>query len=129
MENLYRYRTYIHSVYDGDSITDAELDLGMNISIRRPIRLYGVDTPELRKEQLEAGRVVRDFVRDLILDKWVIIKTFKDEEGKYGRLLADIDIEGMMLSDILLEKGYAKVYFGGTKEKWTNEELYKITKS
>ena len=132
---MYEYKAKIISVYDGDGAFDALIDLGMKITIERPIRLNGVDTPEIRGEQHDAGIVVRDYVRSLILGKEVLIYTYKDHSGKYGRLLADImvKIDGysgwQYLSDLLINKGYAKPYNGGKKEEWDKEELDYIVKS
>ena len=129
---MYEYKAKILSVYDGDGVYDAQVDMGMNLFQRKDIRLYGVDTPEMRGEQREAGIVVRDFVRELILNEDVVIHTYHDKTGKYGRLLADIHIisdDGLDykdLSDILLEKGYAKVYTGGKKLEWDDTEIDKI---
>ena len=120
---MYEYKAKIESVYDGDGSFDAIIDLGLNIFIKRKVRLYGVDTPEMRGEQYQAAKVVRDYVRELILNKDVTIKTKKDKSGKYGRLLACIEIDDIDLSTRLIELGYAKEYLGGTKEDWTKEEL------
>ena len=96
----------------------------MKIYMDKQVRLYGVDTPELRGKQKLAGRKVRDFVRASILDKEVILYTHRDKSGKYGRLLADIKFDNKKdLSKLLIKKGYAKAYFGGKKEPWTQEEL------
>ena len=129
---MYEYKAKILSVYDGDGSFDAIIDLGMKITMERKIRLAGVDTPEMRGEQKIAGKIVRDFVRSLILNKEVTIKTHKDESGKYGRLLADIEIEPISihtvsdLGRLLVLMGHAKPYDGGKKELWTKEELDEI---
>ena len=120
----YKYLAKITSVYDGDGSYDSVIDLGMKMYMQKQVRLYGVDTPELRGNHKEAGRKVRDFVRELILDKEVILYTQRDKSGKYGRLLADIKLsDGTDLSKLLLDKKYAKVYLGGKKELWTQDEL------
>ena len=55
------------------------------------IRLYGIDTPELRGEEKEAGLEAK-----AALMKWLPIgsefelKTWKDSKGKYGRWLGTI---------------------------------------
>jgi len=126
---MYEYHAKITSVYDGDGAFGAEIDLGLGIIIKRKIRLYGVDAPEMKTFQYSAGKVVRDLVRKLILDKKIIIRTKKDASGKYGRLLADIIIDDKDLSELLLSKGYVKPYFGGTKTPWTPQELLAIEKS
>jgi len=123
-EFQFKYLAQVCSVYDGDGVYDCRIDMGMKFFVEKQVRLYGVDTPELRGDQKIAGRVVRDFVRECILDKQVILYTQKDKSGKYGRLLADVKFDnGKDLATLLLEKGYAKEYFGGKKEPWTQEEL------
>ncbi len=106
---LYTYKARIIDVYDGDSVT-AVLDLGLHIKVEVKLRLYGIDTPELRGEEREKGLAARDFLRYLILDRDVIIHTIKDKTGKFGRLLAKIYIDEVNINKLLIEKGYAEVY-------------------
>ncbi|MAP79937.1 MAG: nuclease [Aequorivita sp.] len=73
-------------------------------------RLYGIDTPELRGEEREEGLKVRDIVREMILDKDVIINSYKDKQEKYGRYLANIIIDDIDLNVWLVENGHAKEY-------------------
>ncbi|MHA2039470.1 MAG: thermonuclease family protein [Promethearchaeota archaeon] len=112
--DLYFYKGFVCGVYDGDTLT-VSLDLGIEISKKIKVRLLGVDTPELRLEEREEGLKVRDYVRGLVLQKEVLIKTYKDKTGKYGRYLAEIFIEQedgtyLNLSAHLLELGFAKPY-------------------
>ena len=102
MDDLIRpfvYRCRILGWYDGDSPT-VDIDLGFNHwMLNQKVRLYGVNTPELRGEERSEGLEVRDLVR-----KWApagsdaIIRTHKDEQGKYGRWLAEIFMPGEMTS-------------------------------
>jgi len=128
---MYEYNAVIDSIYDGDGSFGSVVDLGMGIYLHKKIRLFGVDTPEMRGEQHDAGQVVRDFVRKLALGKKVVIKTQKDATGKYGRLLAEISIEyngeHIDLSELLVQQGFAKRYYGGKKELWTPQELLLIS--
>lgn len=121
--NLYSYKAKILSVYDGDGVYTADIDLGIGISMRKHLRLYGVDCPELRGIQRNAGIIVRDYVRSVILNQDVVIKTYKDKSGKYGRLLCDVYFHEHCLSEVLIGLSYAQPYFGGTKEPWTTEKL------
>lgn len=43
------------------------------------------------------------------------IRDGKQFKEKWGRLLADVYVDGKLLSHQLLDKGLAKLYFGGTK--------------
>ena len=74
------------------------------------LRLYGIDTPELRGSEREEGLKVRDILREMILDQEVIINTYKDKQGKYGRYLANIFLNGIDINEWLLDNGHAKPY-------------------
>ena len=108
---LYTYKAEVTGVYDGDSVT-IDIDLGLGTWRRgEKLRLYGVDTPEVRGESREAGLIARDFLRALVLGKPVIIRTHKDQEGKYGRLLAEIFLaDGTNVNELLVERGLARRY-------------------
>ena len=75
------------------------------------LRLYGIDTPELRGEEREQGIVVRDILREMILGKEVTIRSYKDKQGKYGRYLANIIVDGLDLNQWLVDNGHAEPYF------------------
>lgn len=106
---MYQYKAKIISVYDGDTVT-AMVDLGFYHFQQMKFRLYGIDTPELRGEEREEGLKVRDIVREMILDKDVIINSYKDKQEKYGRYLANIIIGDIDLNVWLVENGHAKEY-------------------
>lgn len=106
----YIYNCQVKRVYDGDTIT-VDIDLGLNTWVKdQTLRLYGIDTPEIRGEEKEEGKKVRDWLRSLILDKKVIIRTYKDSKGKYGRWLAEVFYNGENLNEKMLSLGYAKEY-------------------
>lgn len=100
--SLYIYRAHAVRVIDGDTF-EAEIDLGLRIFTRAIVRLYGVNTPELR-DKIEANRtaafVMRQKLHDLLYDyspsgqpgnrDWplpLILCTHKDRTEKYGRWL------------------------------------------
>lgn len=106
----YNYSAQVVSVYDGDTIT-AEVDLGFKIKTEQKLRLYGINTPELTKNERPEGLKARDYLRGRILDKQIFLKTVKDKTGKYGRYIAVIYLqEGDGYTNInkeLVEYGYA----------------------
>ena len=109
---MYEYKAKIIDVYDGDTVT-ANVELGFNVSMEIKIRLYGIDTPEIRGEEKELGLKSKARLESLILDKTVIIKTYKDKKEKYGRWLADIyenKESEKSVNQILLSEGLAKSY-------------------
>ena len=112
-------------VYDGDTVhivfplTDKEPDR----LYKWTCRLINVDTPELRTKNLkekEFGKKVRDFLKEKILNKIVMVKCL--DFDKYGRLLVEIFFEEENINKWLIEEGYAKKYYGGTKHKWFSDE-------
>jgi len=107
---MYTYKAKIIAVYDGDTVT-ALVDLGFLHTQEMKLRLYGIDTPEMRGDEKVEGKKVRDIVREMILDKEVTIRSYKDKQGKYGRYLANIVLEnGLDLNQWLVDNGHAKPY-------------------
>ena len=83
----YQYPALVVSVYDGDTIT-VNIDLGFGVELKKQkIRLYGINTPEIRGSSRDLGIISRDYVREKILDKNIMLQSIKDKKGKYGRWL------------------------------------------
>ena len=110
------------SVYDGDTFR-VDIDslppiVGKNI----PIRLNGVDTPEIRGKcqyEKDLALIARDFVRNKLANAKEI-KLTKLQRGKYFRVVADVMIDGVSLDKELLENKLAYKYTGGKKSSWCN---------
>jgi micrococcal nuclease len=89
---MYEYRAKVENVYDGDTIT-VSVVLGFGVYKTEKLRLSGINAPELRGDERPYGLVSRDKLRELIQGQEIIIKTFKDKKGKYGRYIADIYLD------------------------------------
>ena len=99
---MYTYKAFVTKVYDGDTIT-VDIDLGFGIKFnRQKIRLADINTPEIRGAERESGLISRDILREKILNKEVIIETFKDKKGKYGRYIGIVYLEEELSYDVLL---------------------------
>jgi len=111
-DKLYHYRGVVTQVYDGDTIT-VDLDLGFHVWMRgERIRLAHIDAPELRGADKKAGEAAGDFLRNLVLNKKIIVQTIKapdgtDTKGKFGRYLGVIWLDGVNVNELLVSKGYA----------------------
>lgn len=93
-EYLYYYKADIVSVYDGDTVR-ADIDLGLDTWIKNvPLRLYGINAPEITGKTRAAGVASRDYLMSILSEQEIVIKTFKDKKGKYGRILANILVLG-----------------------------------
>ncbi len=78
-------------VVDGDTY-DVLLDLGFQQYPLIALRLFGVDTPELRsRDEAEraAAREARDRAIDLLLHQDVLVRTYKDRRS-FGRYVAEV---------------------------------------
>jgi len=141
MEKRFVYNALIKSVYDGDTLK-VDMDLGFKVWLMdETVRVLGIDTPERRtRNQMEkkAGYAVTQFAQELLVPgQWVHIVSEvldKSGRGKYGRILGDIVFSSPFvglgsLRQLLIHIGYAKPYDGGTKSKWTDEELLHIVTS
>ena len=114
-----------HTCYDGDtcmvSIPGSHPLFGDHI----PVRLAGIDTPEMKGKcdrEKAMARQARDLIRD-ILTHAQQIELRRAHRDKYFRVCARIIADGQDLSELLLLKGMAVPYDGGTKMKnWCVED-------
>ncbi len=107
----YHYQAIVTNVYDGDTCT-VDIDLGFKTWLKgEKLRLLRINAPELRGESREKGLASRDFLREVIDGKVIIVETFKDRQGKYGRYLAEIWLETddgwINVNDMLVKSGHA----------------------
>ena len=108
------------SVYDGDTFRVNIDSLPPLIGKNIPVRLEGVDTPEINgKCQYEKDLALkaRDFVRSKLLNA-AEIKLNDLQRGKYFRIVAKVYIDGVSLEEELLKNGLAYQYNGGKKSNW-----------
>ena len=110
----YCYDAQVVSIYDGDTIT-VEVDLGFNVTTKKKIRFYGVNTYELRGEERDKGLLAKQFVVDRIKDKDIKLYTIRDKTGKYGRYLGiiyyvNMDNEEINLNLELIKNNHGVLY-------------------
>jgi micrococcal nuclease len=103
-------------VYDGDTITIGFYMMGNETPYRMPVRLLGIDTPEMRDKNVETkarAKVAQQFLSSQVLGKIVQLRNLGKE--KYGRLLADVYCDDVHINQLMIDTGNAVAYFGGTK--------------
>lgn len=114
----YRYDAKVVRVIDGDSIV-IDIDLGYGIWLTdQHVRLYGINTPEIRGEERESGLLAKSIVSALLTPGTaIIIDSFRGRADKYGRWLAKVwymqACEGNVyhcLNEELVLNGYAVRY-------------------
>tara|TARA_Y100001938_G_scaffold149834_1_gene238202 strand:- start:2017 stop:2424 length:408 start_codon:yes stop_codon:yes gene_type:complete len=120
---MFEYRCKLIKVIDGDTI-DIDIDLGFGVWLKNQrIRMYGIDTPESRTRDLEEkkyGLAAKHFLTEMLDDSHLILKTHKDERGKFGRILGEVwrttNYADQSINDYMIEKHYAVAYHGQSKE-------------
>lgn len=110
-EDLGRYHNRafrVSRVIDGDTL---DLDVADGTEGRTRVRLWGVDTPEIRGETgplLAFARTATEFTRETVEGRDVYVELSpKQTRDRYGRVLAYIymDRNGVMLNEQLIELG------------------------
>ena len=109
----------IDRIVDGDTI-DISIDLGFDLTKKERVRLAGIDTPEKRtknQKEKEMGYQATEFLEMHLMEATKLtVRTEKD--GKFGRMLGWLyktDEDTMSINQIMIDKGYAWAYDGGTK--------------
>ncbi len=111
-----KYTAYIVSVHDGDTFNDSK---------GNTYRLSGVDTPEANNQYdgfkpttgIEGiyARLATNKARELIEHQNVTI--INEGDGRYGRIAAQIIINGLNLSVELVRNGLARVAYISSNPK------------
>ena len=127
---MFEYRCELIKVIDGDTI-DIDIDLGFGVWMRNQrIRMYGIDTPESRTRDLEEkkyGLAAKAFLTEMLDDSHLILKTHKDERGKFGRILGELwrtsNYTDKSINTYMIEKHHAVAYHGQSKEDIEKEHI------
>ncbi|WP_305908946.1 thermonuclease family protein [Methylomarinum sp. Ch1-1] len=110
----------VTSIYDADTFR-VDIDgwpeiIGNHV----PIRVNGVDAPEIRgkckAEKIAARKAKQHTVALLRAGKMIELRNM--QRGKYFRILADVYIAGNSLAFSLIAKGLARPYQGGKRQSW-----------
>lgn len=111
----------IVEVIDGDTIRSS---LSLPVPLNKlSIRLANIDTPESTwrskclKEKI-LGLEAKEFLKDYLKSsKIMILRNFK--YGTYaGRIIAEVYVDDVNIGNMLIEKGYAKLYSKFIKPDW-----------
>ncbi|GEM_PF-2379354 len=115
------FATQEASVGDGLEATVVRVVDGDTLIVRlangkeERVRLLGVDTPEKTQPM---GQLAKKFTEDMVLGRRVVLEFEKNKRGRYGRLLAYVWIDGVLLNEELLRAGMAYLYVFTRKMKY-----------
>ena len=128
---MYEYRCTVVKIIDGDTV-DVDIDLGFGIWMRNErIRLLGIDTPESRtrdKEEKKYGLAAKKYLTEMLNDEGgIVLKTKKDAEGKFGRILGELwrttDYADKSINQYLVDEHHAVQYYGQSKDEIVEQHL------
>jgi len=111
--------------YDADTITVNIPGWPDIIGKKIGVRVNGIDTPEMRggtEATKQLARQAQKYVEIILKDADKIILR-NMERGKYFRIVADVELDGADLGELLIRRGYARPYDGkGPRPDWTKEK-------
>jgi micrococcal nuclease len=97
------YPAQLVKVIDGDTV-DVLVSLGLDTFKKERIRLALIDAPEMDTPE---GPRAKDLLRSMLEGaKEITISTRGDKRGKYGRLLAIIEADGVSINEVLVKNGW-----------------------
>lgn len=122
---MYEYNFKLLKIVDGDTV-DGIIDLGFDVSVKKRVRLVGINAPETclqrsiacpkeRREEKQKGIAAKHKLAELLRNQnKITIKTQLDKTGKFGRVLGtlfthenDVPLD---INRFLLMKGYVREY-------------------
>jgi len=115
---MYEYQCEVKRIVDGDTV-DVIIDLGFSIHFSTRVRLYGIDTPESRtrdKDEKVRGFLSKDYLKEWLDQGGVIIRTYRDKKGKFGRVLGEMVVGGRNINLLMVEENLAVKYEGQSKD-------------
>ena len=128
---MYEYRCKVVKIVDGDTV-DVDIDLGFGVWLKKErIRMFGIDTPESRTRDLDEkkyGLMAKDYITKLLDDEGgIVLKTRKDAEGKYGRILGELwrttDFADTSINDLMIKNHHEVSYHGQSKEDIAEQHI------
>lgn len=105
LEEVETYK--VTRVVDGDTII-----INFN-GKEEKVRLIGMDTPESvhpdGTKNVAQGKIASEYTKTMLEDKEVSLEFDVQERDQYGRLLAYVYLDGVMVNRTLLKEGYAQI--------------------
>jgi endonuclease YncB( thermonuclease family) len=110
----------VTSIYDADTFRINIDGWPPFVGERMPVRISGVDAPEIRgkcNEEKTAARKAKQYTVAMLRGaKHIELRNIR--RGKYFRLLADVYADGKSIAEGLINAGLARSYDGGARRGW-----------
>lgn len=106
----YTYKAELVRVIDGDTIV-LDIDLGFETWLRNQvIRLYGIDTPEMKGKEKPEGLKVTAWMEQRLEGREIVLQSIQDKKGNFGRWLGIVFADGENVNEELLAQGMANKF-------------------
>lgn len=111
----------VDRVYDGDTIYVTVNKWPSIIGHNIPVRINGIDTPEVRGAGCEVEKALAEKAKARIIElfdgsKKIYLRNLY--RGKYFRIIADVYADDVNIAETLISEGLAHPYDGGTRLTW-----------
>lgn len=110
----------LHSVYDGDTFFVDIPGLPEVLGERISIRMDQVDAPEMRDSRPEIKNLAKKAktrLTEILQSGNIKLKNVR--RGKFFRLIADVEVNGKNVKDLLLEESLVREYNGTGEKPWS----------
>jgi endonuclease YncB( thermonuclease family) len=117
------YDVKITRVIDGDTVAFEAPFLPDPLKKELALRVFGVDTPEKGHRakcpsEAQRGEAATNFTKQLVAQGKTFQIALMDWDKFGGRVLGDVMINGQSLRQQLIQRGFAREYFGEAKTSW-----------
>jgi len=117
------YDANILRVSDGDTIVIEAQFLPAPLKKELAVRIFGVDTPEKGfrakcPQEDQRGQAASAFTKQAVANAQKRQVVLYDWDKFGGRVLGDIILNGQSLRSMLIQNGFAREYYGETKQSW-----------
>jgi endonuclease YncB( thermonuclease family) len=117
------YDAQILRVNDGDTVVISAPFLPAPLKPELAVRIYGVDTPEKGfraqcPQEDERGKTATRFTTNAVAKSIKRQVTLYGWDKYGGRVLGDIILDDQSLRAALIQNGFAREYYGETKQSW-----------
>lgn len=114
------YQSTVVSVYDGDTM-DVRVNIWPGIETEATIRIYGLDTPEIRTRsacEKVLGYKAKETLIQLFTDDKTVYLTDVKHGSFGGRYVATVTLpDGRTIPEVMITAGLAVPYYGESKTK------------
>ena len=117
------YKATIIRVIDGDTVVIPAAYLPQPLKQEISIRVFGVDTPEKGfrakcPEEDAKGKEATEFTKAAVAKAKKVEVALHAWDKYGGRVLGDVILDRVSLRDMLINKGFARAYYGDAKQSW-----------